>query len=72
MGSTSITISDTAYDYLKSMKRDGESFSDVILSLKKRKEALLVFHGIAKNHDFDDLRDELNESADKRMKETWS
>ena len=31
MGSTTITISDDAYKILKAQKREGESFSDVIL-----------------------------------------
>lgn len=31
MGSTTITISDEAYKILKAQKKEGESFSDVIL-----------------------------------------
>jgi predicted CopG family antitoxin len=31
MGSTTITISDEAYKILKAQKREGESFSDVIM-----------------------------------------
>ncbi|MGI0019144.1 MAG: antitoxin VapB family protein [Nitrososphaera sp.] len=31
MGSTTITISDAAYGILKAQKKEGESFSDVIL-----------------------------------------
>lgn len=69
MGSKSITISDDAYEYLKAMKREGESFSDVILSLRKRKEALLEHWGAFVDEDLSGVeraRQDLNDGFRER------
>ncbi len=41
-----ITIKDEVYEELRKLKREGESFSDVIMRLLKRREVdLLAFYG---------------------------
>ena len=74
MGSKSITISDDAYEYLKAMKRENESFTEVILSFKARKEGLMKYWGIAKDEDFSSVeatREEFNNNFEQRSKEIW-
>jgi predicted CopG family antitoxin len=38
MSSINISIKEEAYEYLKTMKKDNESFSDIILSFKKEEK----------------------------------
>ncbi|MFC6716088.1 antitoxin VapB family protein [Natrialbaceae archaeon GCM10025810] len=40
MGTTTISLSDEAYERLKRRKRDGESFSDTVLRLTDRGDPL--------------------------------
>ena len=55
MATTSITITDEAYDFLKSMKGN-KSFSETILSLRKDKSNILKYAGALKNADLDSIR----------------
>ncbi len=74
MASKTITITDEAYDFLKAMKKGEESFSDVILGLKGRKEALLQYWGMFAGSDLPDaktLRDEMNRGLDERTEGSW-
>jgi len=53
MGSVNIAVKKEAYEFLKSLKSDSKSFSDVILEFKERKgnkENILKFFGILKNN----------------------
>jgi predicted CopG family antitoxin len=54
-----LTIKEEAYTYLSSIKRENESFSDVILRLKdnQRKESILSLCGSVPNAKY--LRDEI-------------
>jgi len=60
MGSVNIAIKRDAYEFLKSLKDNDKSFSDVILELKEKgtkkkgsKEAILRFFGILKKINID-------------------
>ena len=52
-----ISLSEKAYTTLKSMKKNGESFSDVVLRVaeKKRKRSLLEFAGTWKGDDIHEV-----------------
>lgn len=67
MGSKSITISDKAYEFLKKIKRDGKSFSDVILSMKGRGTEVMSFAGALKDADLDSV-----EGVRREMRKDWS
>jgi Uncharacterized ACR, COG1753. len=58
-----ITISNKAYEALLKEKKEGESFSDVIIRLtsSENKEKLLKFAGIWKDAKIDDVMKELEE-----------
>ena len=63
-----ITISDDAYDFLKKIKGDEKSFSDVILSLKGKRADIMEYAGSMEDADLEsiedvreDMRDDWNE-----------
>ncbi|ADX81750.1 antitoxin VapB family protein [Saccharolobus islandicus] len=58
-----ITISNKAYEALLKEKKEGESFSDVIIRLTSsgNKEKLIKFAGIWKDAKIDDVMKELEE-----------
>jgi predicted CopG family antitoxin len=51
MSSVNISIKKEAYEFLKTMKTDERSFSDVILSFKKEPD-LMRFHGALRATDW--------------------
>ncbi len=56
MGSMNISIKDEAYRFLASLKKNSESFSDVILRFKtheENKDKILAFFGILSGKDID-------------------
>lgn len=53
MSSINISIKQEAYDFLRKIKAENESFSDVILSFKKDQD-LLRFHGKLKDIDWNE------------------
>ncbi len=52
-----ISLSEKAYETLKSLKRSGESFSDVVIRVasKERKKSILEFAGTWKGDDADEV-----------------
>jgi predicted CopG family antitoxin len=50
-----ISLSEKAYETLKNMKKNGESFSDVVLRVapEKHKKSILEFAGTWKGNDID-------------------
>ena len=82
MGSVNISVKDDAYRFLKSLKREGKSFSDVILEFRgKRNErsgkSLLKFSGGLKDMNINwegkaKRMKEFRESFERRIDETRS
>jgi len=69
MASINISVRTDAYDFLKNLKSENQSFSDVILSFKKNKDAIMNFFGVLKNLDWDMKEgriSDLRRSFDKR------
>lgn len=52
-----ISLSEKAYETLKSMKKSGESFSEVVLRVaaKERKKSIMEFAGSWKGDDIDEV-----------------
>jgi predicted CopG family antitoxin len=52
-----ISLSEKAYETLKSMKKPGESFSDVVIRVgsKEKKKSILEFAGTWKGDDADEI-----------------
>lgn len=77
MTSVNISLKKEAYEFLKARKTPGESFSDVILSLKEHRKNPVEFFGIWKDmpkEEFDQIkkrvkenRKELNASFARRL-----
>ena len=64
MASVNISVKREAYDFLRKMKADNKSFSDVILGFKKEQKSVLKFFGSLKEEArIKGLRD----SFDKRL-----
>jgi len=62
-----ISISDDVYDLLKSLKREGESFSDVIKRLAKR-SSISNFSGTLSKNSAEEV-EKVIESLNEKMKE---
>ena len=70
MASMNISIKKDAYEFLKKMKSNDQSFSDVILSFKK-KNNIMDFFGALKESDWHEKEKnmkEFRESFNKRLK----
>ena len=65
MTSVNISLKKEAYEFLKSKKASGESFSDLILSLKNTRKNTMKFFGIWKG-----MPDEKFDQIAKRLKES--
>jgi predicted CopG family antitoxin len=81
MASINISLTEEAYNYLKMLKGNEKSFSEVVLDIKHNnfkkgsKENVLRFAGCLKNLDtkkFDKVREDLNKSFEKRQEETFN
>jgi len=69
MTSVNITISDKAYDFLKKLKLPDQSFSDIILSMKNKRQNVMAYAGILKSADLcsiDKIRDQARKDWSKR------
>ncbi|HLD33507.1 MAG TPA: antitoxin VapB family protein [Candidatus Nanoarchaeia archaeon] len=64
MTSVNITISDKAYDFLKKLKLPDQSFSDIILSMKNKRQNVMAYAGILKSADLDSI-DKIRDQARK-------
>lgn len=61
-----ISLSEKAYETLKSAKRSGESFSDVVIRMasKEKKKSILEFAGTWKGDDIDEVFAEVLKSRE--------
>ena len=76
MATKTITISEDAYNRLEMQKKDGESFSDVIIRLTSQRGKLSDLAGLLSKKDADEmeasireLRAEFTKSMDRRAEE---
>ena len=70
MGSINISIKREAYDFLKNIKANNKSFSDIILSFRKEQN-IMRFFGVLKDADWDNKErnmKNLRESFNKKLK----
>ena len=69
MSSKNITITEDAYKYLKRLKGEQKSFSEVILSFKERKNDVMSYAGALKDADLEsveNIRDQMREDWEER------
>lgn len=75
MATKSITIKESAYELLKSKKKEGESFSDVIEKLGKRKSLTELANTVSKEKGrkiadrIEENRKEIEKDLEERQKE---
>jgi len=55
MASKNITITEDAYNFLKKLKTNSRSFSDVILSMKEKRNDVMSYAGSLKDVDLDSI-----------------
>jgi predicted CopG family antitoxin len=70
MASINISIKREAYEFLKNMKTEDKSFSDVILGFKKEQGNIMNFFGVLKDTDWKEKEKSmksLRESFNKRL-----
>ena len=71
MASINISVKKEAYNFLKNLKADNKSFSDIILSFKKEQRGIMRFFGVLNGLDWDNKEKSmksLRESYNKRLK----
>ncbi len=71
MASVNISLKRQAYEFLKSLKSENKSFSDVILEFKGRRRNILDFFGVLKDSDWSGKEKgmkELRASFNQRLK----
>ena len=64
-----ITVSDDAYEFLKKIKGDEKSFSDVILSMKGRRSNVMEYAGSLKDANMESVekvREEIRQDWEER------
>lgn len=71
MGSTTITISDAAYGILKAQKKEGESFSDVILRTFPRGNPARILASLDDLPALDDATAERIKSASEEIRQNF-
>ena len=70
MASVNITVSEKAYDFLKKIKLPNQSFTDVILSLKNKRQNVMSYAGIFKNVDLSSI-EKIREQSRKDWENRW-
>lgn len=72
MASKNVTITEDAYDRLKALKRDGESFSELVIRLTERADPM-DFAGTCPGlgEHVDEAREELVEDLEERHDELF-
>lgn len=74
MATTSVTITEEAYERLKAQKREGESFTDTILRLTEQQDPMSGFGAMADADGFREAaeaaRAEFDEDVRERTEET--
>ena len=71
MASVNISVRKEAYTFLKNLKTDNKSFSDIILSFKKEQNDIMRFFGVLNGLDWNNKEKNmksLRESYNKRLK----
>ena len=75
MTTKTITVTEDAYESLKDLKMEGESFSDVLLRIGEKKCTVTSFFGLLKDGDVKEAREnlkkwreEFSKDAEKRHK----
>ena len=74
MSTKTITITDEAYNRLKSTKSEGESFTKAIIRIT-RKDTLSELAGILTKGEADEIRKHIKasrEATEERIKKTWA
>ncbi|MBI4153239.1 antitoxin VapB family protein [Candidatus Woesearchaeota archaeon] len=67
MTSVNITITKEAYDFLKKLKQQDHSFSEVILLMKKKRQDVLSYAGIFRDVDLTEA-----ENVRKKARQDWA
>ncbi len=71
MTNVNISLKKQAYEFLKSLKSENKSFSDVVLEFKDRRRNIMDFFGILKGSDWSSKERNMNEfrsSFNRRLK----
>ena len=71
MSSINISVKKEAYDFLKNLKTESKSFSDIILSFKKEQNHVMRFFGALKDSDWENKEKNMKifrKSFNKRLK----
>lgn len=74
MSTKTITITDEAYNHLKSAKDEGESFTDAILRITN-KDPLSKLVGLLTKKEADEMKAHIKASrtaTEERIKKTWA
>ena len=69
MSTKTVSLKESAYNKLKNLKGEGESFSDLIDRITSEK-SLAEISGIWEDEELEDLVDENRERTDEEIKET--
>ncbi|WP_128478817.1 antitoxin VapB family protein [Halorussus pelagicus] len=72
MGTKTISLGEEAYERLKSRKREGESFTDVVLRLTEENEDVLQGFGAWKDTDLRNAVEEGREEYDRDYEKRYS
>lgn len=69
MATKTISLDETAYERLKELKKEGESFSDVVKRVSSER-SLTEISGIWRDSEVEDIIDRTREKTDTEVEET--